>query len=185
MTNTITLGDAMNQLEASLSKIQAHLEPLLSSPLNETIGKLPVMDRCKLEVMVAYAINTLFWIYLKTQGVPPSDHPVMKELERIRGYIQKIKETEGTHKPTMSVDKEAAARFIKNALADSETTEVAKKVVEEEEDNMEVDEEKVEAPVEVTEGETYKKRKPEATKKDTNTPAKKKNAKAKGKKGKN
>ncbi|ORX89180.1 exosome-associated factor Rrp47/DNA strand repair C1D [Basidiobolus meristosporus CBS 931.73] len=98
MAKSITLGDAVNQLEASLSKIQAHLDPLLSAPLNETIGKLPVMDRCKLEVMVAYAINTLFWIYLKTQGVPPNDHPVMKELERIRGYIQKIKETEGTHK---------------------------------------------------------------------------------------
>ena len=34
-----------------------------------------------MHLMVSYTINSLFYVYLKTQGLPTSNHPVLEELE--------------------------------------------------------------------------------------------------------
>lgn len=41
-------------------------------------------DRAKLNLQVAYGMNSLFYMFLRTQGVSPLNHPVKAELERIR-----------------------------------------------------------------------------------------------------
>ncbi|KAJ3128702.1 hypothetical protein HK098_003693 [Nowakowskiella sp. JEL0407] len=46
------------------------------------------------------------------------DYPVMKELARVKEYIIKVRKAENTYKSNMSVDKEAAERFIRHALSD-------------------------------------------------------------------
>ncbi|CEP11226.1 hypothetical protein [Parasitella parasitica] len=52
-----------------------------------------------------------------SDGSDPQKHEVMSELVRVQQYIQKLKKAQGKQaKPTMKVDKEAAARFIKSAI---------------------------------------------------------------------
>ncbi len=34
-------------------------------------------------------------MYLKTQGIPPNNHPVRQELDRVRLYVKKIKMLSG------------------------------------------------------------------------------------------
>ncbi|CDH49699.1 predicted protein [Lichtheimia corymbifera JMRC:FSU:9682] len=115
---------AVKALKARIEVVNRHLEPLLSAPLSETYGKLPVNEKAQLQVLLSYTINSLFYMYLKTQGVFPQEHPVATELARIRTYIEKIKKAEGKGpKPSMQVDKGAAARFIKAALADDQEDE--------------------------------------------------------------
>jgi len=66
---------------------------------------------------MAYTINTLFYVYLKTQGVSPTNHPVKQELERIKLYIKKMKElTEKKQESTLRLNVDAAHRFIKHSL---------------------------------------------------------------------
>jgi len=36
------------------------------------------------DVQVAYGVSSLFYMFLKTQGISPSSHPVKGELDRIR-----------------------------------------------------------------------------------------------------
>merc|ERR1712010_250218 len=93
---------------------------MLSKPLKELSAGLPPLEAAKLSVVGAFAINTLFYIYLKTQGVDPAQHPVIQELERVKGYFKKIREaTAGqaageTKNAHLNVG--AANRFIAAAL---------------------------------------------------------------------
>ncbi len=58
-----------------------------------------------------------FIAYLRLNGVNSKEHPVFRELTRVKQYFEKIKaaETAGT-KQNVTLDKEAAGRFIKHAL---------------------------------------------------------------------
>ncbi|KAF9087159.1 hypothetical protein BGX29_001002 [Mortierella sp. GBA35] len=112
--------NATNAMLASLAELEAMLAPLFASPsaLSETIARLDTEKRCQLELLLAYAVNTLAFINLKSNGTAPASHPVMHELKRIKAYTEKLRQaTQGIPTNTMEVDKDAAARFIKGALA--------------------------------------------------------------------
>jgi exosome complex protein LRP1 len=51
-------------------------------------------------------------------GVKAREHPVFKELTRVKQYFGKIKaaETTSNERAVVSLDKQAAARFIKAGL---------------------------------------------------------------------
>ncbi|KAJ2627078.1 hypothetical protein IW137_005751 [Coemansia sp. RSA 1287] len=110
----------VDQLTVAVDQIQKTLGPVLTQPLNDLLPKLTPIQRCELDALVAYSIDTLFWIYLKVNGVPPKEHPIMKELQRVQRYIEKINRAKGSDKPeprAMKVDAGAADRFIRNAIA--------------------------------------------------------------------
>uniref|UniRef100_A0A672H062 Nuclear nucleic acid-binding protein C1D n=1 Tax=Salarias fasciatus TaxID=181472 RepID=A0A672H062_SALFA len=67
------------------------------------------MLRCFLQV------ETLFHLYLVTQGVNPREHGIKQELERIRTYMNRVKEITDKKKAAR-LDKGAASRFVRNAL---------------------------------------------------------------------
>ena len=67
--------------------------------------------------------NVCSWLiyeaYLRLNGVDAKEHPVFRELTRVKQYFEKIKaaETGGDNKaPSAQLDKAAAKRFIKHAL---------------------------------------------------------------------
>eukprot|EP00026_Physarum_polycephalum_P016140 Phypoly_transcript_16984.p1 GENE.Phypoly_transcript_16984~~Phypoly_transcript_16984.p1 ORF type:complete len:223 (+),score=67.44 Phypoly_transcript_16984:31-669(+) len=112
-------GD-MDEMEETLQGIEKHLEPYFKASLRETKSNLSDLQVAKLNIVIAYSINTLFYMYLKTQGVNPKEHQVMTELDRVRLYIKKIKELtdkENPQKPTLRLNQEAAQRFINHALS--------------------------------------------------------------------
>jgi exosome complex protein LRP1 len=60
-----------------------------------------------------------FTAYLRLNGVKAKDHPVFKELTRVKQYFEKIKVVEeGPTKPreNLSLNRQAAGRVIKHAL---------------------------------------------------------------------
>ncbi|KAI9209307.1 uncharacterized protein BJ171DRAFT_486102 [Polychytrium aggregatum] len=104
-------------LHESVESVETHLEALFSLPLEQHLASLSKIDRAKLEIAIAYALNTLSFIYLKTQGVSPKEHPVSKELERIKLYFQKIKDIQDKSKAKLKIDAKSASRFIKHSLS--------------------------------------------------------------------
>lgn len=58
--------------------------------------------------------------YLKIHGIKAQEHPVFKELARVRQYFAKIKKLEDgpeeEAKPSMKLDQQAARRFINHSL---------------------------------------------------------------------
>ncbi|KAJ1668117.1 hypothetical protein IW140_000717 [Coemansia sp. RSA 1813] len=110
----------VDQFGLAVDNVHRALGPILSQPLGETLPKLSAMQRCELEALVAYSINTLFFVYLKANGVPPKEHPVMNELQRVQRYIEKINKTKnhsgGADARPLKVDKDAADRLIRSAI---------------------------------------------------------------------
>lgn len=113
---------AVKALKARIEVVNRHLEPLLSAPLSETYGKLPVNEKAKLQVLLSYTINSLFYsmyidhrilyhlsltpywiVYLKTQGVFPQEHPVATEL--VREMRSKLHGDNGTDYILLGTDK--------------------------------------------------------------------------------
>ncbi|KAJ9252343.1 hypothetical protein DTO207G8_1942 [Paecilomyces variotii] len=108
----------LDRLEENVDDLEEVLQPLLKRPLADTSRKLPVMDRAKLHVLITYTLESLIFSYLRLHGVNAKEHPVFRELTRVKQYFEKIKalETEPEER-TMTLDKQAAGRFIKHGLA--------------------------------------------------------------------
>eukprot|EP01027_Heterolobosea_sp_BB2_P010913 GEZU01015943.1.p1 GENE.GEZU01015943.1~~GEZU01015943.1.p1 ORF type:complete len:213 (+),score=75.60 GEZU01015943.1:166-804(+) len=111
----------VTQFEAAVSDIEAHLKPLFAMNLAQASEDMGPIDRAKLNLAMAYTVNTLFFMYLRAQGVNPQDHPVKDELERVKKYMNKIKEVQEslTAKQTLRLNKDAANRFIQAAIPEA------------------------------------------------------------------
>ncbi|KAB8356394.1 hypothetical protein FH972_023977 [Carpinus fangiana] len=114
----------LEQLDVDIDALEAVLAPLLDRDLSEVTSTLPLLDKAQLHVLVTYAIESLVFSALKINGIDAKEHPVWTEITRVKQYFEKIeaakKNGDASTKANMSLDKPAAGRFIKNALAGNE-----------------------------------------------------------------
>ncbi|XP_048061452.1 nuclear nucleic acid-binding protein C1D [Chanodichthys erythropterus] len=113
------IEENLNDFDSSVGSVQNMVQTLVSVSRSDHLLKLDPLDQAKLDLMSAYALNSMFWMYLVTQGVNPKDHAIKQELERIRTYMNKVKEITDRRKAAR-LDKGAASRFVRNALWDAE-----------------------------------------------------------------
>jgi len=106
----------LKAFDNSLHNLETTLKPFLKIPVNDINDKVddPLL-KARLELMVAYSINSLFWAYLCTQGINAKQHPIRSELKRVQEYMGKVKLAE-EKKKMARVDTHAAKRFLRNAL---------------------------------------------------------------------
>ncbi|KAJ5639721.1 uncharacterized protein N7484_007583 [Penicillium longicatenatum] len=115
--DSASLLPLLEQLDDHVDDLEEALEPLLGQSLSKTSKNLPVMDKAKLHVFVTYTLESLLFSYLRLYGVNATQHPVYRELTRVKQYFAKIKalETEPEQRK-MTLDKGAANRFVKHGL---------------------------------------------------------------------
>ncbi|KAJ5114687.1 hypothetical protein NUU61_000446 [Penicillium alfredii] len=115
--DTETLLPLLEQLDDHVDDLEEVLQPFLGHSLSKSSKNLPLMDKAKLHVLITYTLESLIFSYLRLHGTDAKQHPVFRELTRVRQYFEKIKalETEPEQRP-MTLDKEAAGRFIKHGL---------------------------------------------------------------------
>jgi len=110
--------ELVEDMTANIDDLEASLAPLLNATLSSSTSKLPLLDKAKLYVLATYAIDSVLFSYLRLNGQIVKDHPVVQEIMRVRSYFNKIKEVEaGPVQRNTTLDKDAAARFIKHGLA--------------------------------------------------------------------
>ncbi|NXJ80428.1 C1D protein, partial [Trogon melanurus] len=109
------IRDCLAAFEKSLGSVDEMLKTMMSVSRSELLQKLDPLEQAKLDLVSVYTLNSMFWVYLATQGINPKEHPVKQELERIRTYMNKVKEI-ADKKKASKLDKGAASRFVKNAL---------------------------------------------------------------------
>ncbi|XP_028324283.1 nuclear nucleic acid-binding protein C1D [Gouania willdenowi] len=120
------IDEQLKTFDSSVSSIKAMLEKLMSVPRNELQQKLEPLEQAKLELLSVYTLNSLFWMYLVTQGVNPKEHALKQELERIKKHMNRV--TELTEKKKAArLDRGAASRFVRNALYDPQEKEGKRK----------------------------------------------------------
>jgi exosome complex protein LRP1 len=123
----------LDQLEEELRKAEDSLEPLLGD-IGDISSKLPLLDKAKLYVLVAYAIEALLFCEtcppallsafthtwpatLRLNGVDTKNHAIFTELTRVRQYTEKIQKLEAPPaERENTVNTEAAARILRSDL---------------------------------------------------------------------
>ncbi|KAG0662426.1 hypothetical protein C6P46_003372 [Rhodotorula mucilaginosa] len=121
------------ELSTSLTALEQALDPLLATPLQQHLehsaaaADSPLLQ-ARAHILASYVVHDLVWVYLKAAGIEPASHPVMQELERLKGYFGKLKAAQNGQsttssnkpdRPRMQIDKAAANRFISAAISSS------------------------------------------------------------------
>ncbi|KAK4555316.1 hypothetical protein LTR86_007613 [Recurvomyces mirabilis] len=119
--DTEDIESLVDDLTGNIDDLEESLAPLLKTALSASTSKLPLLDKAKLYVLATYAINSVLFSALRLNGVDAKTHPVFQELNRVKEYFAKIKAAENVgQRRTTTVDKDAAARFVKHGLAGNE-----------------------------------------------------------------
>ncbi|XP_071079399.1 nuclear nucleic acid-binding protein C1D-like [Haliotis cracherodii] len=109
------MKEKLASFDSALTSLETELKPLLAKPRMEFFEKLEPLDMGKMDLVASYAVNSLFWMYLNVCGVNPKDHAIKQELERVRGYMNRVKEIQDKAKAP-KVNAGAAKRMVKSAL---------------------------------------------------------------------
>merc|ERR1711871_1718095 len=111
-TTTPSWEPALAAMEDAVTTLEERMDALAQRSPAELREKLSPLDQCKLDLLLAYNANSLFWMFLSSRGVDPAKHPVRAELGRVRDYMMKIKGLERDPSAARSnLNKEAAERF--------------------------------------------------------------------------
>jgi len=121
------LPTLVEDLEANIDELTSLLAPLLSKSLSRTASTLPLLDKAKLHILAAYAIESLLFSSLLTSGQDAKSHAIFNELGRLKGYFGKLKDAEQTPESRIRVDKEAVGRFIRHGLSGNDRFDQEKK----------------------------------------------------------
>ncbi|KAF9486499.1 hypothetical protein BDN70DRAFT_870056 [Pholiota conissans] len=133
-TGTDKVKAKLAALTASFDDLETLLEPLFAQTLPETLIGLEPIQQAKLQTVLPYLVYDLIFIYLKSKGIDPKTHPVISELDRIRQYFEKISNAENPPAKRVEIDKAAAGRFIKHAIAQAQWKKTAAETMQEDTD---------------------------------------------------
>ncbi|EDV46929.1 uncharacterized protein Dere_GG17933 [Drosophila erecta] len=93
---------------SSIEVLEADMEKALALQAERT---LTINEQIKLDSYLVYLNSTLYWIYLKLQGLDVSKHGVMHDLGRTKELLARDKEiNDALAAPRL--DMQAAKRFI-------------------------------------------------------------------------
>ena len=110
---------ALKNVTSNLLKVKSAIEGLHSS-LDEDDSLLELKQSAQLNVGIAFALGSLYYVLLNCKGAGQSTDetlPINGEIERIKEYVQKIsKMSKEPEIRKLTVDSEAAARMVKHNL---------------------------------------------------------------------
>ncbi|XP_066151343.1 nuclear nucleic acid-binding protein C1D [Euwallacea fornicatus] len=106
------IGVKLQNLHDSIQNIQKFLDAALEIDTAEYSSK----DKVDLDLFVTYALNTLYWMYLRTKGEDPNTHDVKNQLNRVKEYMIKAREAHERLTLRPKVDQAAAGRFVKHGI---------------------------------------------------------------------
>lgn len=84
-------SSSLSQLETTIRPVLEALDDLRSSG-NE--DDLDAMTRARLHISLCYSANSLFCMYLRTQGIDPETHPVADEITRVQEAFMRMRKVE-------------------------------------------------------------------------------------------
>ncbi|CAI2185491.1 18995_t:CDS:2 [Funneliformis geosporum] len=121
------IRNTLSELECGFDDIDRLLEPMLSQPLSELASGLGPIDRARLYLLYGFTLNSLISLFLELKGQDSKIKILEEQYKRIQDCSEKITNTVNPPQPSLSLNRNAASRFIKHALSnpDSDTREKA------------------------------------------------------------
>ncbi|KAG5684667.1 hypothetical protein PVAND_013885 [Polypedilum vanderplanki] len=109
-TNLVT---KVQTSSAAIEKVQKMIDEALQMKTED----MSVEEKVKFDLFLVYAVNSLYFMYLKVNGSDITSHGIKHEMERIKEAMQRNQQVKDKNlRP--KVDQEAAKRFIKSGLYD-------------------------------------------------------------------
>ncbi|KAG7195333.1 uncharacterized protein KQ657_003861 [Scheffersomyces spartinae] len=106
-------------LQQSANVLDDKLDTILKKSLNEITESADPMTKIKIYNGYSYVLVSVLFAYLKSLGIKTESHPVMKDLERVKTYIKKLKllETQQeTKEEKLQKAQNEANQFLKQSL---------------------------------------------------------------------
>mmetsp|Transcript_10052 Transcript_10052/g.16500 ORF Transcript_10052/g.16500 Transcript_10052/m.16500 type:complete len:219 (+) Transcript_10052:40-696(+) len=111
----------VHNVSDAISSVESALKPLFGTNWDAQVGRLDPIDASRFHLTVAYAVNALFFIYIKACGLDEDEYKVNADLKRIQTYMKKLQalvDEQNKPAPTTALNKSAANRFILHAVED-------------------------------------------------------------------
>jgi len=109
--------ETVQNFQTSLAELNNVLKDLLNVPLSEIHENKATtpLDKAKIDIISAFALNSLTWMWLRTQGTNPKETEVKAELDRVKASWLRLKQIQDKSKRNL-VDQDAAKRFVASSL---------------------------------------------------------------------
>eukprot|EP00760_Papus_ankaliazontas_P024264 PhM_4_TR2183/c0_g1_i1/m.98074/K12592/C1D, LRP1; exosome complex protein LRP1 len=101
--------ESLTSLNAAIDHIEATLKPYLDNH-SEWERSLDLNDRARLDVMAAYSVVAMHFVYLQTQNQQPNES-FLKLIGTVREYLGRVKDVEDAQKKRPKINKTAAKRI--------------------------------------------------------------------------
>ncbi|CAB4482043.1 hypothetical protein RhiirA5_409661 [Rhizophagus irregularis] len=111
------IRNTLSELEGGFDDVDSLLEPLLSQPLSELAPGLGPIDRARLYLLYGYTLNSLISLFLELKGQDSKIRILEEQYRRIQDCSEKINNTVNPPQPSLSINRDAASRFVKHALS--------------------------------------------------------------------
>lgn len=123
MDEEANLLKRLSEITKNLSEMDDYCESLGKRGTMHSLSEnLSPLDFAKLNATLAYSMTSLFHSYLSINHIVKEDHPVLKEIGRVKQYISKIKDSgekaqaqSGDNRKAV-IDPEACKRLITSNL---------------------------------------------------------------------
>lgn len=142
---TLDLEEELLKDEELVANIQnldhsiVNIETLLESRMNVDYNSLSVEDKIKHDLLIAFALDSLYWMYLRLDGTDPTTHSIKRELDRVKTTMEMAKGAMAK-KNMPRVNKGAAGRFVGHALWEPEDKKRRSKLIENQNKKIKFDE---------------------------------------------
>lgn len=79
-------------------------------------NKLSNPDKIEYNLLMSYCLNSLFWMYLRAEGIDPAKHRIKLENDRLKKSMSRAKQINDRNTLMPRVNKDAARRFVRSGL---------------------------------------------------------------------
>lgn len=113
LSNDINLIAKIKQFYDATAKIEDVIKYATDPEIYE---KLSNENKIKYNLLMSYCLNSMFWMYLRAEGIDPTKHQIKLENDRLKKSMMRAKQINDRNTLMPRVNKEVAQRFIRNGL---------------------------------------------------------------------
>jgi len=109
------VADQIAAVEETLTHVDEVLGNLDSIDYNEVVKGMTPLERARYDLTNLYAINSMFWMYMRSFGENPHAGAMKEELDRIKKQMMRLSEIANKSKMPR-INKDVANRMVRHEL---------------------------------------------------------------------
>ncbi|XP_063980443.1 nuclear nucleic acid-binding protein C1D-like [Diachasmimorpha longicaudata] len=113
LSNDVDLIARVKQFRHASEKIGDTLKLAADEKFYES---LPNEDKIKFNLLMSFGLNSMFWMYLRAEGINPATHEIKNENNRLKKAMMRAQEIKDKKTKMPRINRDAAQRFVRSGL---------------------------------------------------------------------